>query len=317
MCFSYAPALPFTDAHDTTTGGARDCDHWHAGAGFVTSHIAITLMYEQALQAVNPSIALPYWDVTIEGTYYDWNDFRTSSVFSDDWFGDAAPGNVRPAAASAGVNCYSHYYSRSSYIGTTHSRVSCPRPQRCRIGKHVVSWNKPIISTLTFLTPAHLKKVPGDTWKCVCLAATGKPIEMHCRGIANNNTISLRAQPQPNVKPVSKATRGQCTIDRRQETNDYIPLRPPVLSETPSIHANPPRWQTARTPTRGRFAYVPVMTDAREYSAQHNSYGLLRSAWNSDRNPFLTRHDHLLGMVNNKKPSGCRRYRDAYIATNW
>ncbi|CAB1107834.1 unnamed protein product [Ectocarpus sp. CCAP 1310/34] len=86
------------------TGGARDCDHWHEGAGFVTAHIAITLMYEQALQAVNPSIALPYWDVTIEGTYYDWNDFRTSSVFSDDWFGDASPGNVRPAAASAGVD---------------------------------------------------------------------------------------------------------------------------------------------------------------------------------------------------------------------
>ncbi|CAM9529630.1 unnamed protein product [Ectocarpus sp. 12 AP-2014] len=148
-------------------GGARDCDHWHAGAGFVTSHIAITLMYEQALQAVNPSIALPYWDVTIEGTYYDWNDFRTSSVFSDDWFGDASPGN------------------------------------------------------------------------------------------------------------------------------------------------------TARTLTQGRFAYVPVMADAREYSAQYNSYGLLRSAWNNDRNPFLTRHDHQLGMMNNKKPSGCRRYRDAYVAEDW
>eukprot|EP00752_Nemacystus_decipiens_P001330 g1320.t1 len=148
-------------------GGARDCDHWHAGAGFVTSHIAITMMYEQALQSINPSIAMPYWDVTIEGTFYDWSDFRTSSVFSDDWFGAGAPMN----------------------------------PQK--------------------------------------------------------------------------------------------------------------------TPDRGRFAYVPVMANATEYSQFYNPYGLLRSAWNTDRNPFLTRHDHLLGFVNNKKPSGCRRFRDAYIAENW
>lgn len=52
-------------------------------------------MYEQALQSVNPSIALPYWDFTIEGMAFDWTNFRTSEVFSDDWFGNAAPRNVR------------------------------------------------------------------------------------------------------------------------------------------------------------------------------------------------------------------------------
>lgn len=83
-------------AHRTSyfAGGARDCDHWHAGPGFVTSHIALTLMFEQSLQSINPSIALPYWDFTIEGTYFDWTNFRLSSVFSDDWFGQAAPDNV-------------------------------------------------------------------------------------------------------------------------------------------------------------------------------------------------------------------------------
>lgn len=78
-----------------------------------------------------------------------------------------------------------------------------------------------------------------------------------------------------------------------------------------------PRQQPQKTPDRGRFAYVPVMANATEYSQFYNSYGMLRSAWNTDRNPFLTRHDHLLGFVNNKKPSGCRRFRDAYIAENW
>ena len=63
----------------------------------MTSHIAISLMFEQALQAINPSIALPYWDFTIEGTEYNWTNFRHSSVFADDWFGSAAPRNVRQA----------------------------------------------------------------------------------------------------------------------------------------------------------------------------------------------------------------------------
>lgn len=61
----------------------------------MTSHVAISLMYEQALQSVDPSIALPYWDFTVEGSMYDWTNFRSSGVFADDWFGTAASRNVR------------------------------------------------------------------------------------------------------------------------------------------------------------------------------------------------------------------------------
>lgn len=57
-------------------------------------------MFEQALQAVNPSIALPYWDFTVEGMAYDWTNFRDSEVFSDDWFGDPAPRNVRYSSST-------------------------------------------------------------------------------------------------------------------------------------------------------------------------------------------------------------------------
>eukprot|EP00904_Undaria_pinnatifida_P005044 jgi/Undpi1/166/HiC_scaffold_1.g00163.m1 len=148
-------------------GGARDCDHWHDGAGFVTSHIAVSLMFEQSLQSVNPSISLPYWDFTVEGMLYDWTNFRNSGVFADDWFGDAAPRN-------------------------------------------------------------------------------------------------------------------------------------PLM-----------------TPDRGRFAFVPVMANATEYSNVYNSFGLLRAPWNSDPNPFLTRHDHVFGYVNNRKPSGCKQYRDAVRKDTW
>lgn len=93
-CFVVVNRMRCARRTSYSAGGARDCDHWHAGPGFVTSHIALTLMFEQSLQSINPSIALPYWDFTIEGTYFDWTNFRLSSVFSDDWFGQAAPDNV-------------------------------------------------------------------------------------------------------------------------------------------------------------------------------------------------------------------------------
>jgi hypothetical protein len=75
-------------------GGAMDCDHWHQGAGFVTSHVALTLQFEQALQSINPSIATPYWDFTLESTFYGARDWRESFIFADDWFGKASPDNT-------------------------------------------------------------------------------------------------------------------------------------------------------------------------------------------------------------------------------
>jgi hypothetical protein len=81
-------------------GGARECDHWHGGAGFVTSHVALTLMWEQALQSVNPTVAAPYWDFTLDSTFYGASDWATSFVFSDDWFGEASPANDLHATVS-------------------------------------------------------------------------------------------------------------------------------------------------------------------------------------------------------------------------
>ena len=72
-----------------------------------------------------------------------------------------------------------------------------------------------------------------------------------------------------------------------------------------------------KTPQRGRFAFVPAMVGATAYSQTHNAYGMLRSPWNNDPNPFLTRSDHEIGFVNNKKPSGCEEYRDSMLVDNW
>lgn len=71
------------------------------------------------------------------------------------------------------------------------------------------------------------------------------------------------------------------------------------------------------TPDLGRFAFVPTMANASEYSTLTNAYGLLRSPWNTDPNPFLTRHDHVFGFVNNRKPAGCKQYRDAVRQSSW
>ena len=67
----------FTRIHQSY-GGSSDCDHWHQGAGFVTSHFAYTLMYEAAMQAVDSSVSMPYWDFTLESTFYTPDDWRNS-----------------------------------------------------------------------------------------------------------------------------------------------------------------------------------------------------------------------------------------------
>ena len=44
----------------------RDGDHIHEGLGFLTQHTKLSNMFELAMQAVDPSVTLPYWDYTIE-----------------------------------------------------------------------------------------------------------------------------------------------------------------------------------------------------------------------------------------------------------
>jgi Common central domain of tyrosinase len=74
-------------------GGSKSCDHWHQGPGFVTSHVTFSLAYEQSLQSINPSVTLPYWDFTLESTFFTPETFRYSGVFSEDWFGDPSCNN--------------------------------------------------------------------------------------------------------------------------------------------------------------------------------------------------------------------------------
>lgn len=68
---------------------ARDCDHWHDDAGLMVHHMSFTLELEQALQAVDPAVTVPYWDYTIDAHAYGEHWHEQSPIFQDSWFGRA------------------------------------------------------------------------------------------------------------------------------------------------------------------------------------------------------------------------------------
>ncbi|CAM9656056.1 unnamed protein product [Scytosiphon promiscuus] len=72
--------------------GVQDCDHWHDDAGIMTHHVGYTLLFEQALQVVDPSVSIPYWEYTVESSA-GLTDYGESELFRDDWFGAASPEN--------------------------------------------------------------------------------------------------------------------------------------------------------------------------------------------------------------------------------
>lgn len=80
----YHSAAYFAYEH-LSGAGTSDCDHWHDGAGIMTHHIGFTLQFEQALQSIDKSLSLPYWEYVMD-TYA--NDYaRESNMFQANWFG--------------------------------------------------------------------------------------------------------------------------------------------------------------------------------------------------------------------------------------
>lgn len=89
----------------------RMCDHFHDGMGFFTSHNAITIDFEKALQVVDPTVTVPYWDYTI-----DFHEVQTSGgametfynsiIFSDEWFGPMGDPGSDYVVTSGDVTAY-------------------------------------------------------------------------------------------------------------------------------------------------------------------------------------------------------------------
>lgn len=68
-----------------------DCDHWHDDAGMANHHLAVTLVFEQSMRAIDPTVAAHYWDYTREE--YEGFSWDSSNMFRDDWFGSNSPTN--------------------------------------------------------------------------------------------------------------------------------------------------------------------------------------------------------------------------------
>jgi len=75
--------------------GAPECDHIHDGMGFLPHHVALSMVFEKSLQAVNPKVALPYWDFGIDYTIIksngggesDFHNFINNEILNEKYFG--------------------------------------------------------------------------------------------------------------------------------------------------------------------------------------------------------------------------------------
>lgn len=74
----------FSEAH-LFNAGQQDSDHIHEGQGFLYQHIKISNMFESALQAVDSSVSLPYWDYSYDAEMLD--NVSMSSMFTPATFG--------------------------------------------------------------------------------------------------------------------------------------------------------------------------------------------------------------------------------------
>ena len=75
-------------------------DEMHDGVGFLTAHAALSNSFESAMQVVNPSVALPWWDMTVDwahtirqynGTFDE--RFWEGALWQEDFFGRADAAN--------------------------------------------------------------------------------------------------------------------------------------------------------------------------------------------------------------------------------
>jgi len=98
----------YLDVHDLSNvhrqnAGTRDADHFHEGSGFLPQHAKISRRLEQSLQAQDPSLALPYWDTSIEMEKVRRRRLRhvkDSPVWSSQFFGSSGHFEGHPSLFS-------------------------------------------------------------------------------------------------------------------------------------------------------------------------------------------------------------------------
>ena len=112
----YRDYAHFVRQHLVQTSSRRG-DELHDGMGFLTAHVAQGNVFERALQAVNPAVALPYWDYTIEAasvatlvseepgfeTVRELWGTKVSPLWTNEWFGAFPVYNVTTENAALAV----------------------------------------------------------------------------------------------------------------------------------------------------------------------------------------------------------------------
>jgi hypothetical protein len=74
----------FSEMHNFNSAW-QDSDHIHEGLGFFPQHLKITTIFERAVQAVDPSFSLPYWDYSIDES--EGETILDSTIFTTSTFG--------------------------------------------------------------------------------------------------------------------------------------------------------------------------------------------------------------------------------------
>ena len=107
MTQCHANAAAVTEAHHFNAAW-RDGDHIHEGLGFLPQHIKLTNLFELSVQAVDPSVALPFWDYTRDQAAG--GSLRDSAVFTEETFGSL------PSPANSSLGWTYRYAIRCSTI---------------------------------------------------------------------------------------------------------------------------------------------------------------------------------------------------------
>ncbi|KAH8070682.1 hypothetical protein JL720_11684 [Aureococcus anophagefferens] len=86
------PLSYFLSIHLEMAAG-RVSDKFHDGMGFLTQHASLTNEFELALQALDPTVTIPYWDYTREGEAVFEADTLAAAwdteLWNDTWFGSS------------------------------------------------------------------------------------------------------------------------------------------------------------------------------------------------------------------------------------
>lgn len=99
----------------------RECDHMHDGLGFMTMHSGLTYIFEKAIQSVDPSVAMPYWDWTVDVTSNAYLNKSNDELWSWNVWGSEYFGNANNHAHTVTEGPWAYTLLPKNYWNDTHN----------------------------------------------------------------------------------------------------------------------------------------------------------------------------------------------------